>query len=300
MGMATFSSRTELFEALEVLDSYTKGDTSAYIPVLTENDLFVPLSEISYVEDPVLQVECQLIDESVLISKDARVYYALGYDELIPNKNLARMMNARAEIMVQDTVYKVSSRGTYFFPKEYLNSFEENYASLENQEGQLVSDNLYQLSEHIFRYNTFDSDEYEDDVVLVPENPQDGILTKGSVIDWGDLINWEQYPRVNISAQSWIGKLFEGLIGRNKSFTYTFSGNKKRLKSKFYYFNYVFYSESGVYSKTEERAFLGWKKNFLSVLIFRKLFGKLYLYLLIYFLKILRLLLNFLLLYLHR
>lgn len=261
MDMASFSSRAELSEALVALDSYTKGDTALYLPVLPEENLFVPLDEIAYVEDPVLQVECQFIDESVLISDEVCVYDALGYDELIPNKNLARMMNARAEIMVQDTVYKVSPRGTYFFPKEYLSTFEENYASMESQEGQLVSENLYQLSEHVFRYDTFDSDVYEDYDFIELENPLDTISTKGPIIAWGNQINWSQYPRVNISAQTWIGKLFESLIGRNKSFTYNYSGNRKRLKTKFYYYNYIFFSESGVYTKTEERAFLGWKKT---------------------------------------
>lgn len=261
MNMASFSSRSELSEALVALDSYTKGDTAVCLPVLPEENLFVPLDEIANVEDPVLQVECQFIDESVLISDEVCVYDALGYDELIPNKNLARMMNARAEIMVQDTVYKVSPRGTYFFPKEYLSTFEENYASMENQEGQLVSENLYQLSEHVFRYDTFDSDVYEDYDFIELENPLDTISTKGPIIAWGNQINWNLYPRVNISAQTWIGKLFESLIGRNKSFTYNFRGNRKRLNAKFYYYNYIFISESGVYSKTEERAFLGWKKT---------------------------------------
>lgn len=50
---------------------------------------------------------------------DVTYYEALGYDSLVPNINLACLLNSKGEVEVGLNVIKIAPEGTYIFPKEY-------------------------------------------------------------------------------------------------------------------------------------------------------------------------------------
>lgn len=285
IDIASFSSREALLNAILESENATKDGNDESPDV----DLFTDPDEVDYENDPILSIDFQFIDDSHLLdvadyegdedyggieegseteeeSSSQTIYEALGYDELIPNRSLARMMNARAEVMVQDTIYKVSHRGTYFYPAIYKEEFEQSYESFENSDGTLIDSLLYQMSEHVFRYSTFDGDFYEegeDNLEEGADDEEDGPnqiydLTKAPTIVPFSNLNWNSFPRENISSHTWVGKIIESIIGRNKAYTYNYN-NRTRFYAKFYYFNYWFYQESGVVVKTQRKPFLLWK-----------------------------------------
>ena len=73
------------------------------------------------------------------------LYIAKGYDSLVPNIKVAKLLNARAEVMVDQTIYKISPRGTYYFPESKQKFFENNYERFETEEGIQMEENTYQI-----------------------------------------------------------------------------------------------------------------------------------------------------------
>jgi hypothetical protein len=66
-----------------------------------------------YEKDPILSYEISQIVEDEL-DPEKSIYRLLGYNELVPNEDFARLLNVRGEFCVGDTIYKVSPKGTYF------------------------------------------------------------------------------------------------------------------------------------------------------------------------------------------
>ncbi len=81
-----------------LLEVLSRGDVATKEPHSPgdgpEVDMFIDLGDIDYASDPVLSIDFQQIDETSLIEdEDYTLYHALGYDELIPNRTLARLIN---------------------------------------------------------------------------------------------------------------------------------------------------------------------------------------------------------------
>ena len=93
----------------ESLTSLTKSFTGNKI-----QNLLTEMNFIDYINDPVISVELR----SLGISKpptNINIYELLGYDNLVPNLNFAKLLNIRGEIMVRDTIYKISPAGTFYW-----------------------------------------------------------------------------------------------------------------------------------------------------------------------------------------
>lgn len=267
IDIASFTSREDVVNAICNNDIATKSDEEDG----PDCDLFTGVEDLDYEDDPILSIDFQRIDDTRLIEDDdLTVYEALGYDELIPNRSFARIMNARAEVMVCDTIYKISPKGTYFFPSSCLEEFEQNYQYYENEEGTMVSERLFRLSPNVYRYSTFDHDEYDEllEVEDVDEDEEvddddeggdevDDEVTKAPYLTWANTINWRAYPRENISAHTVVGKLLERFFGRSQYYYYYYS-NRERFAARFYYYDYIVYAESGMSAETERRPFLFW------------------------------------------
>lgn len=205
--------------------------------------LFSSVKDIDIQNDPILSYEYTIYGNKSLDEK-ASLYYRLGYDELVPNKGFAQLINARGEFAVGDTMYKISPRGTYHFPVSLREEFEKNYAGYETQNGVLVSDKTYELAPSIFRYDTFgDSEEVtEGDYVLCDIGHG---ITKSDPIP---APLWSEYPVYRTSAD----KCFN-----NQVFTYSLPGNR-RVRTKVYHHDYVVYDERGSTLKCQKSGFLGW------------------------------------------
>lgn len=213
-------------------------------------------------------------------SDDDTIYELVGYEDLVPDEDLASLLNARGEIEIEGKVYKISETGTYCFDSSMEEEFYESYAEFEESEGELVDTLTYLLADGIIRYATFYHDESEtyyaddyyeeeddddsegdDDSKEEPEDSIQAVNTRAPVIVSSlQNVDYFKYPRYCSDAKTVVGKLFQSLFGRNKAFNYKFT-SKKRMSSKFFYYDYMFWSSIGITTKMQKKTFLLWKQT---------------------------------------
>lgn len=190
-------------------------------------------------------------------SNEEETYYEkMGYDTLVPNRNFARLINPNGEIIVKDTIYKITPNGTYFFHKSKESEFAEIYKT--DSIGQPVNGDLYALTDEIFRYNTFKGSEKEEEIELSDDDESDSesISTRASVPE----PNYASFPVFKAERHTFFGKIREKLFGRDKYYSVKLS-KKRKVRGRFYAYNYVAYSESGVTGMMEKKNFIGWSKT---------------------------------------
>lgn len=223
-----------VFESPEsLLESISNGETHLFDTKAWANNtfmnLFTPVSQVEIEADPILSFEAS----KVTFSGEGTIYKAMGYNELIPNENFARLVNIRGEFRVGDTIYKISPRGTYYFPASYRESFESNYAEYENSEGEKVSERTYKMAPSVFRYDTFagfDNDDCQVETKTIPG------------------YNWNTAETHQESA----GSVFENQI------FYKDLRDNVRMKTRVYNHDYVVYEERGAYVKIQHKTWIGW------------------------------------------
>ncbi len=253
----------------ESLTSLTKSFTGNKI-----QNLLTEMNFIDYINDPVISVELR----SLGISKpptNINIYELLGYDNLVPNLNFAKLLNIRGEIMVRDTIYKISPAGTFYFHKSLLDYFENNYSNISALEDfEKLTDRTYKrevnINKQVSSICLYDTYAYDDKEDLIPDFHMEEIETKISPIppkneiidnNWEEAqdIDWDSQPSYNTGANTVVGKWLEGAFGRNKKYTSNFD-SKHRIWAKLYYYDYVIYSEIGAKTKMQKKK-VAWNKT---------------------------------------
>lgn len=224
--------------------------------VQPQRNLFSSLSSLDYRNDPILKYEMR---EAQITKSDLNksVYSFAGYEELIPDENLAGLLNARGEIQISDKVYKIAKSGTYCIDENKLNEFNDSFTLFEEMEGPPLDEGLYQLYDGVLRFDTFGEEDYEcfyAEDYYVEDDADTKIITSLKNLDY------KKYPRYCSDAKTFIGKILQSLFGRNKAFDYKFTNNR-RFSSKFYYYDYIFWSSIGVSTKMQKKSFLLWKEE---------------------------------------
>ena len=156
--MLSFSSRESLESTIDGQGLLTKSNST----VILKDNLLSSLEGDRFISDPIISVECSILEVSSN-SVGGSVFDILGYNELVPNKSFASLLNYRGEIEVRDTVYKVSPKGTYYFHKSLLNEFERNYKDIVLAELRLVRKGTYMvvlpnsgtINEQVYLKDTF-------------------------------------------------------------------------------------------------------------------------------------------------
>lgn len=203
---------------------------------------------------------------------DVTYYEALGYDSLVPNINLACLLNSKGEVEVGLNVIKIAPEGTYIFPKEYEGEFEKNYY-YEKNKGIPIDSIRNKIGEHVILYKTFDENPGSYSTVSLgdctefPESDFDTIvddvkcdsvqILKTTGINEPDFNTFAQFSADRHTA---IGKLIQQIIGASKKHTIKYN-NKRRLGGSFYFYNYGVYSEIGVKGWTDKKNWIGWSKT---------------------------------------
>lgn len=226
VSLLVFDSNESLAEEIAKTSNETKTRSTVDGAFMS---LFTTLKNYDYEKDPILSYEISQIVEDEL-DPEKSIYRLLGYNELVPNEDFARLLNVRGEFCVGDTIYKVSPKGTYYFPLSMRSFFEHNYAKLEGIIGEEIEKSTFRVAEDIYRYNTFSVDENSIN--------SDYIRTKASDLP---VFNWSDYP-------THTGDVLDNVV-----FTYTMP-DKKRMKTRVYHHNYVAYQERGAYVKVQKKA----------------------------------------------
>lgn len=143
-----------------------------------------------------------------LIGQD--YYTALGYDTLVPNKAFASILNTEGEVQVKNTIYKITPKGTYYYPSSQEEVFDSLYAKNSgNLDGVLIADGLYQITNEIFRYDTFKKDEsfidYPDEYYTEDESNAPASISLRSSIPEPD---YESFQSFTADHHTFFGKIF--------------------------------------------------------------------------------------------
>lgn len=211
-------------------------------------------------------------------TEDLTLYKAAGFDTLVPEIEVAQLLNVNGQIQIGDSIYKISSKGTYVYHVSRSDYFIEHFDTLENNSGTLINDNLYQLSGDIKRYATFDNREdmfleldkfiqgdlsiTDDSDPIIGDLPEDGeenLLPNEGKQGWdfSNEIDWSQLPLYNTEDISGLDKLWQTLFGCDRGYFYRVS-DKRRVKVKLYYYNYIFWASTGAYVVLQKKNWIGW------------------------------------------
>ncbi|MDR0538720.1 MAG: hypothetical protein LBH04_11875 [Tannerellaceae bacterium] len=186
-----------------------------------------------------------------------RKEYADFWAEYVPNPNFAKLLNKDGEIIVNDTIYKITPNGTYFFPRAYKLAFTRIYAADSSAQGNLIGDKLYIIAKNIYRYDTFGKNTEDESVEYFGKSSTE-LITKNI----GAEPDYKNFPAFNSDRQTVIGKLIQNLIGAKKDFTVYYELSKsRRVKGSFYSYNYVAYAECGAEGWTDKENWIGWSKT---------------------------------------
>ena len=169
-----------------------------------------------------------------------------GYDTLVPNENLAKLLNEDAEIKVGKYIYRISNAGTFYYTPDKALRFNDLFNNKENLQGVLITDKLYRVEEGIFRYDTF----------LENYSCENGTILESKNDDFSN-VPFDSFKTFNADPHTWEGKGWAALFGENISYKVELNSNR-RLKGKFYSYDYVFYSEIGVFGEMQKKNWIGW------------------------------------------
>lgn len=187
--------------------------------------------------------------------------YKETMNEYVPNPEFAKLLNREGEIVVGDYIYKITSNGTYYFDRDKKDEFASLYEKDNQINGTKIKDKLYQISEGIYRYDTFYKEEGETNYVEKNNLSDEGIQTKSGHSTGSDpdieSLDWFTADRT-----TWLGKIVQNLFGSSKEFAkYYPHTDKRRVKGSFYFYNYVAYAETGVHGWTDKKNWIGWSKT---------------------------------------
>ena len=275
IGLLSFKSADELNEAMQTMHAVQRVPKGMIdVPLDTARgddfkDIFTPVGELEqYAQiDPIIELELastkKYIDDTRLLD-DMSIYDACGYEKLVPENDFAKLLNARGEIEVNDTVYKISKQGTYFFHVSLYKYFTNKYKDLECANGRKVSDKTYLVDDNgIYRYETFDSTatdvEKEDSELPDSLNESEAPLAPPIMSSYAQEVPWDKLPVYNADAKTIIGKFWQNLFGR-KCFKYKISKNR-RVKTRFYYFDYKIHESIGALVIMEKKNWIGWSST---------------------------------------
>ncbi len=205
---------------------------------------------------------CRPIEGEALESaiQDGLTYYEmLGYYKLIPNEDIAATLNVNGEVMVNDTIYKVTSEGTYFFPSSSRVTATSIIKDL--PEGQQVSEYTYLINDQIKRYDTFHGGVLEESVDKTrglsqninedPDSSGGGSSSEGSTTQPTEP-DYASFDTVSAGRHTWVGGAIDKLLGGPTKYHHRYYSSTKRLSARLYGYNYLFYSETGVSVKFQK------------------------------------------------
>ena len=177
-------------------------------------------------------------------------YEAYGYDSLVPNLNLAKLLNTKGELEIGNYVIKITPKGTFKFPIGCENEFDNLTIKNSQLNGTKIDEQTYQITKNIVLFKTFE--ENPDDYSLIYEGKyeelpdsyfgdDDETSNKGSRAGVPEP-DHNSFKTFSADRQTFVGKIIQNIIGSTKACTVNIS-KKRRVRGSFYFYNYGFYGE---------------------------------------------------------
>lgn len=209
-----------------------------------EEQEYVSLMDVVRSDDPIFQQFSK--EEQDYVKENELTYYdVLGFDDIVPNENFARLLNSRGEIQVRDSVYRITAYGTLATNMEHEKDLDVAVRLLED--------------------GNFDESK-------VPSVKVIGSYTNVEMKKIGDKetrtpiesIPYEKFPSYSSESHTVAGYLIGKLFGDRSVKHHDFMKGY-RIKGSLYDYDYGVYSEIGAFvaSRKKRGGFFkkinGWK-----------------------------------------
>lgn len=253
------------FPSSEALEEAIEGDFNGSGASLCQLDgkEFVSLMDEVRANDPALDTLSQE-DKDYILKNHLTYYDAFGYEDLVPNEDFASILSKDGEVLVNDTVYKITEQGTLCAAATNYNSLTAAADSLNKKKFFFVDGELQRkLANDVLFINSFSNNtDFMDSPSGISGNRQftDGLPATGVIgtnhpnpttppakdtpledIPFGEFPSFDTESHTIVAP---IGRLLR--LGDRSSKHHEFIRHK-RVNGSLYCYNYKVYHEAGAY-----------------------------------------------------
>ena len=235
----------------------------------------IPSKFISLMDviSPTAEVLKDLSEEerNTILQNRMTYYEAFGYGDIIPNEDVAKMINVDGEVIVDNQLYRITDIATFTTAKEDAPKLEQYLCSVDQEELQTMistsPEPRVQLTPQICAIRSYNNN-IEQDCRLIDDrtiiggggsgsrtgNGSSGVANGGNDTTTENLLNqipfasFETYPA---ESRSWLGRLFDGFNMRHNRH-HEFKKDY-RVTGSLYDYNYGFYRECGAYVSMDRK-----------------------------------------------
>ena len=154
----------------------------------------------------------------------------------VPNPQFAKLLNKKGEIVVSDTVYRITPNGTYFFPLNKKQDFENIYSQDSLICGNLISDSdrIYKISDDIYRIDTYHYMRTPEYQRFVNDDDIETYAASNNV-SYGSDPDYSKFKTFDMRTENIWQFLVRNIFrGGQHGHTEQFSYEKRRVKGDFY------------------------------------------------------------------
>jgi hypothetical protein len=223
-------------------------------------------------------------EKDTILQNHLTYYEAFDLEDLIPNENLAALLNTDCEIILGDSVFRITEYGTLCANVDKLNQLRDIAVNIHNININFNGIDRQNLSNNVSIIDTYHVDTTTYINPFKPDQPvgnDDGDDTgNGQGGDSGNdsnnpstfiytpwtSINFNLFPTFYAYSHTFIGHIFDNLFGERHTRHHKFLNNY-RVNGSLYSYNYGFYHETGTYVSMQKkrggllRPFNGWKSQ---------------------------------------
>lgn len=244
-GFLSLPSKDALQDVIEQ-GTMTRSTISSFV----ENGEFTSLLDEVSSDSPCLD-ELTTEEKDTILGQHLTYYEAFGYDELVPNENFAKLLNWKGEILVEDSLYRITPIGTFCTSDATpigSQKIESLYLQILQKDSLSFNDSTYiKLTDNVWLYNSF------------PEYKLEGSGLESRASSEVPLKHY-----ASNKSNGWVWKKLSSLFGDRSTKHYEYL-HKKRVNGSLYDYNYGVYAESGTFVSASRKrgGFLrkinGWK-----------------------------------------
>lgn len=194
-----------------------------------------------------------------LRSNNTQEVDVIELSDLVPDPDMAALINSNGEIIINDTLYVITPYGTFFSGKD---NQKEIYAAISDKSNHYsfkIKGDLYRIG-NVYRFDTFKEIDVSYTDSIAAEKEDLGSIARATSKEI-PTPNINLFPKAKGSKHTFVGKILQGL-GQRKSLVSTFPSNsKRRLNCATFDYNYYFRQSIGVTAKIQHKMWYGaWAK----------------------------------------
>ncbi len=244
-GVLNFSSRKMLIGAIEQEDGISRSSLNRQ----TEDGTFISLMD-EITPNATCLNDLSKEEKDTILNQHLNYYEAFGYDNLVPNEQFAKLLNWKGEVLVNDSLYRITPVGTFCADnanKLASIEIERCYEQIVSKEHPVFKDEFcVKLNDNVCLYNSFPEYKLNESNCITRANSE---------------IPLRYYSN---ESNGWVWRRLASLFGERstKHFEYI---SKKRINGSLYDYNYGVYAESGAFVSASRkrggffRKINGWK-----------------------------------------